>query len=1134
MYAMRSRGARWMCALGVAGMLCAAPAVMGQAAPWPSRQAPVQVDSGPVQNLAAQDPIGNAAQVVWVGEVHVPGAEWLRLSFDTAQLSGDPAEGTGSYLMITSMEDGAVQKLDGEHMVYWNNTSAYMNGDAVIIELWSFPGTGVNRVSISEVTAGEPDLTETICGTVDKRVHSNDPRQGRLSTGCTAWLAGHALSANRFLTAGHCISTGTSNAVVLFNVPLSTSTGALRNPPPEYQYPVQQASIQSTNGGVGNDFATFQTFPNSNTGMAPRIAQGSAYPLASAPTASNQTLRVTGYGVRTTAGGVTPVPQEWNQVQKTHTGTYTGSPGNTINHRVDTTGGNSGSPIILESTGSAIGIHTHGGCQTSGTTSSNAGTKYQHTGLQNYLSNPLGTSLPFSTPPSLATLMASNNSGSVGGAVYFDAVVGSSPLDVWGLELNNSATSTAGGTYLVDVYITPNGRAGKQTNANEWTRVARGTGIVSPTNQVSRVVLPFPLRLVQGTRYGVALVLTDAGHAYTNGNNNYSNSALTIETGEASNTPWGSTFNERTFNGRLLYRSLPTTGQCIQTTFESNNGLSQGSTVMMNVDVGPVPTVRVTQVTVNSSSAAGQPVVIDVYRTPTSFAGKLTSPGSWTKVAEGSGTSQGTDNPTTITLNAPFFLNGNSSQGIAIHFRTGAQRYTNGNGFNEVYQNATMRISGGASTSGLFTGSTFEPRIFNGGFCYFTGTGACSGTTFLASSPNPALESRNSNAASGVSTQQVAAPFTPGTNWNVTGLKLWGVYTGNNSVPPAQNFTVNIYNTASGGGPGSLAYSRNVSNVTPTRTQLRHTGFATGRELYEFNVGLPAAFAAAGGRTYWISVLGTTADRTWSWQWRSTVGQYAVRPSATGTWSVLSNSLAFEICGTPGPALCNASSIGSMTVGSSRIDMDARPVGAVTVAQLNAAGSPGNARLSDVIMADKPPAHPGIYDTRNELGNALARVNGAMRIIPGNPVGADFDGVTYELVFSQFHTEFGFEVADYNGTMIVRLYEGQVLRGETTVANSTAVPQFVQIASGCRFDRATIDTHNNSIGNFVLTEVWTEGSAATCYPDCDKNGRLDFFDFLCFQNAFLSQDPYADCDGNRIFDFFDFLCFQNEFLAGCP
>ncbi|MFG0282831.1 MAG: GC-type dockerin domain-anchored protein [Phycisphaerales bacterium JB039] len=55
-----------------------------------------------------------------------------------------------------------------------------------------------------------------------------------------------------------------------------------------------------------------------------------------------------------------------------------------------------------------------------------------------------------------------------------------------------------------------------------------------------------------------------------------------------------------------------------------------------------------------------------------------------------------------------------------------------------------------------------------------------------------------------------------------------------------------------------------------------------------------------------------------------------------------------------------------------------------------------------------------------------------------------------------------------------------------------------------------------------------------CYPDCDESGSLDFFDFLCFQNAFAAGDPYADCDGTGALDFFDFLCFQNEFAAGCP
>jgi probable HAF family extracellular repeat protein len=70
---------------------------------------------------------------------------------------------------------------------------------------------------------------------------------------------------------------------------------------------------------------------------------------------------------------------------------------------------------------------------------------------------------------------------------------------------------------------------------------------------------------------------------------------------------------------------------------------------------------------------------------------------------------------------------------------------------------------------------------------------------------------------------------------------------------------------------------------------------------------------------------------------------------------------------------------------------------------------------------------------------------------------------------------------------------------------------------------------------FILTPE------AACYADCDTStgvGVLDVFDFLCFQNAFVSGDPYAcDCDtstGPLVCDVFDFLCFQDAFVAGCP
>ncbi|MFG0283092.1 MAG: hypothetical protein ACF8R7_01600 [Phycisphaerales bacterium JB039] len=55
-----------------------------------------------------------------------------------------------------------------------------------------------------------------------------------------------------------------------------------------------------------------------------------------------------------------------------------------------------------------------------------------------------------------------------------------------------------------------------------------------------------------------------------------------------------------------------------------------------------------------------------------------------------------------------------------------------------------------------------------------------------------------------------------------------------------------------------------------------------------------------------------------------------------------------------------------------------------------------------------------------------------------------------------------------------------------------------------------------------------------CAADCDGDGELTFFDFLCFQNLFAFGDTRADCDRDASLTFFDFLCFQNAFAAGCP
>ena len=155
------------------------------------------------------------------------------------------------------------------------------------------------------------------------------------------------------------------------------------NPPPQDQYSIDQTSIQSNGGqGVGNDWGYFGCFANANTGLTPFQAQGARYTLTLPPAFNaSHTIRITGYGVDST-------PPQNTQVQQTHVGPWVTLSGTTVQYQTDTEGGNSGSPVLHEQSGNAIGIHTHGGCTSTG--GQNSGTASSHSGLQGALALPTG------------------------------------------------------------------------------------------------------------------------------------------------------------------------------------------------------------------------------------------------------------------------------------------------------------------------------------------------------------------------------------------------------------------------------------------------------------------------------------------------------------------------------------------------------------------------------------------------------------------------------------------------------------------------------------------------------------------------------------------------------------------------
>jgi hypothetical protein len=142
-------------------------------------------------------------------------------------------------------------------------------------------------------------------------------------------------------------------------------------------------------------------------------------------------------------------------------------------------------------------------------------------------------------------------------------------------------------------------------------------------------------------------------------------------------------------------------------------------------------------------------------------------------------------------------------------------------------------------------------------------------------------------------------------------------------------------------------------------------------------------------------------------------------------------------------------------------------------------------------------------------------------------VTAQFGGQTTPMIYDQW-VEWRAEI-DLDADTVDLFY------GATQFA--TGLSWVNGVSGGGQKNFAAIDLYTDFAGtgnDIYLDDVLVETDAGGCYPDCDSSGSLDFFDFLCFQNAFAAGDPYADCDGSGTLDFFDFLCFQDEFAKGCP
>jgi len=300
--------------------------------------------------------------------VRADGAPWLRLEFGSTQL------GPNAVLRLTSLLDGRQQHLTADALRQWQGTSAYFNGDAVRVELIAGSQPAQDRFALRSILVGMTQATavepESQCGGSDDRVPSSAPDRARLlDVGCTANLVGDAC----FITAGHCLSSSRYVDVVEFNVPTSDANGSLNHPGPEDQY-VPTSSRDHTDSGIGNDWGVFTVSANTETGLTPYAAQGTKLDFASGVPGVGDLAEIIGYGVDDGSA---------NQTQQYGAGPITTVTGTSLSYQADTEGGNSGSAVLVD--GKVVGIHTHGGCSTSGGSGANSGTLYTHPDLQEAL-----------------------------------------------------------------------------------------------------------------------------------------------------------------------------------------------------------------------------------------------------------------------------------------------------------------------------------------------------------------------------------------------------------------------------------------------------------------------------------------------------------------------------------------------------------------------------------------------------------------------------------------------------------------------------------------------------------------------------------------------------------------------------
>lgn len=163
--------------------------------------------------------------------------------------------------------------------------------------------------------------------------------------------------------------------------------------------------------------------------------------------------------------------------------------------------------------------------------------------------------------------------------------------------------------------------------------------------------------------------------------------------------------------------------QRLSTLFSSDNVGTDGGAVYF--DLANLQPVLLQDLELNLDAPIGTAFQVAVHALPLgmSHVGNEAS-AAWSTIAvdDGVARSLGVDRPTPVSLLARALLPA-GTRGIAVVVTGAAQRYTNGNGVNQSYSDATLTLTLGAASTTPFQLPLFAPRVWNGSVGYTPVTG---------------------------------------------------------------------------------------------------------------------------------------------------------------------------------------------------------------------------------------------------------------------------------------------------------------------------------------------------------------------------------------------------------------------------